>query len=59
MNTKGHESKGRDPVNGCFRQPQLREHDADESGAEATAVQTLARLPDVHDPREASGLRWL
>ena len=28
-----------------------------ESGAKATAVQTLTRLPDVLEPREASGLR--
>ena len=28
-----------------------------ESGAEATAVQTLTRLPGLTKPREASGLR--
>ena len=28
-----------------------------EGGAEATAVQTLPRLPDTRKPREASGLR--
>jgi hypothetical protein len=28
-----------------------------ESGAEATAVQTLSRILDALDPREASGLR--
>ena len=28
-----------------------------ESGAEATALQTLARLPDITELREASGLR--
>jgi hypothetical protein len=28
-----------------------------ESGAKATALQTLSRLPSVHKPREASGLR--
>ena len=27
------------------------------SGAKGTALQTLSRLPDIHKPREASGLR--